>query len=313
MPLFFMLLVTTTSFAGVLVFANANENEDSEPTADGENDASISESDAGIDEVDAERRALEAELEGEWGSEGEVELELELEGELESVTEEEAAKAELEGTIVTSSRVDKGGKATATDVVDEDALKERNARTLADALAQEAGIQLGSNRGLGDTLTIDGMDGKYVLVLVDGQPVNGKVDDRTDLSRLGLSAAQVQKVEVVRGPMSALYGSEAMGGVINIITKKPRPGTHGAVELFGSSGEKSWLDAGGSGRVSMSFGPAQFAFDFSYLRKNAVDQATPETDADPWLGTFATQTPDGASDLPHRQQGSLRAVAKLLL
>ncbi len=118
--------------------------------------------------------------------------EIVLQGEFEDVSEERDVQAsEKDPTVVTSSRADSQGKAARGNTLDEDALKERNARTLADALSQEAGIQLNNNMGLGNSLTVDGLDGKYVLVLVDGKPLTGKVNNRTDLSRLGISASQV--------------------------------------------------------------------------------------------------------------------------
>lgn len=259
------------------------------------------------DDLDLEGTVEDVELEGDY----------ELEGVEENVAADDAS-ARTGVTEITSSRTDKQGKATQVDVIDETALKERNARTVADALSQEAGIQLNTNRGNGQTLTIDGMDGKYVLILVDGQPVNGKVDNRTDLSRLGLSASQIKKVEVVRGPMSALYGSDAMGGVVHIITKKPRPGTHASVELFGSTAETGWFDAGGNLRLSTSVGPAQFSLDLGGLRKNAVDFGTPPDETDPWWGALdvvhpESARPDGAADLPHRMQGNVKAAAKLFV
>ena len=65
---------------------------------------------------------------------------------------------------------------------------------------------------------VQGMDGRRVLVLVNGKPLVGRLSGVQDLSRIPLSA--VDRVEVVRGPQAALYGSEALGGVVNILTRR---------------------------------------------------------------------------------------------
>jgi outer membrane cobalamin receptor len=71
------------------------------------------------------------------------------------------------------------------------------------------------------------------LVLIDDIPMNVQYDSQVDWSQLGTS--DVERIEVVRGAGSALYGNHAMGGVINIISKVPAPGLHGRGEVdFGS-------------------------------------------------------------------------------
>ena len=69
----------------------------------------------------------------------------------------------------------------------------------------------------GAGVQIRGLDAQHTLILVDGQRMNGRVDGVFDLSRI--PAERIERVEVVKGPASALYGSDALGGVINIITK----------------------------------------------------------------------------------------------
>jgi outer membrane cobalamin receptor len=118
------------------------------------------------------------------------------------------------------------GKRPGSDVVTAESinaedLRRRGARTLGDVLRQTAGIQVNGSRGIGEEVTLDGLDGRHVLVLIDGRPVVGKVNNRVDVSRIAVSPESVKKIEIIRGPMSAVYGSEAIGGVINIITKKP--------------------------------------------------------------------------------------------
>jgi|DewCreStandDraft_2_1066082.scaffolds.fasta_scaffold01110_7 outer membrane receptor for ferrienterochelin and colicins len=72
-----------------------------------------------------------------------------------------------------------------------------------------------------------GLSPDYTLILVDGQPLTGRVGGVLDLQRL--SVGNVERVEVVRGPLSSLYGGDALAGVINIITRRPDEGWHGRV------------------------------------------------------------------------------------
>ena len=74
----------------------------------------------------------------------------------------------------------------------------------------------------GSNLLIRGIGGARVLVLVDGRPVPGALIENRDLSRISLAGAE--RVEVVKGPLSSLYGSDALGGVVNVITAPPAGG-----------------------------------------------------------------------------------------
>lgn len=73
--------------------------------------------------------------------------------------------------------------------------------------------------GGGEGVQIQGIASDYVLVLIDGVPVVGRSSGNLDLSRFAIG--NIQQIEVVKGPSSALFGSEALGGVINIITERP--------------------------------------------------------------------------------------------
>ncbi len=73
--------------------------------------------------------------------------------------------------------------------------------------------------GGGEGVQIQGIASDYVLVLIDGVPVVGRSSGNLDLSRFAIG--NIKQIEVVKGPSSSLFGSEALGGVINIITEKP--------------------------------------------------------------------------------------------
>ena len=75
-----------------------------------------------------------------------------------------------------------------------------------------------SQLGTRTTITLQGMDAKYVLFLIDGERIAGEVNGDIDYSKLNLE--DVDHIEIIKGASSSLYGSNAIGGVINIITKK---------------------------------------------------------------------------------------------
>ncbi|GLQ71245.1 TonB-dependent receptor plug domain-containing protein [Vibrio penaeicida] len=121
-----------------------------------------------------------------------------------------------------------------TEVITEVDLERNHARSLEEALRFVPGVQLVDRHGKGGKeVILQGVDGQRVLVLVDGLPTSPTSGTATDVSKIAV--AGVKQIEIVKGAVSALYGSNAMGGVINIITKRP----------FNKSNEfKLTLDAG---------------------------------------------------------------------
>lgn len=95
-----------------------------------------------------------------------------------------------------------------------------DATTIIDILETEVpGIEMGRH-GYGQTMSVQGLEPQYTLILIDGERMAGETGGNVDYSRI--NASNIERIEIVRGASSALYGSNAMGGVINIITKKPR-------------------------------------------------------------------------------------------
>lgn len=81
--------------------------------------------------------------------------------------------------------------------------------------------------GVRTGVQMNGLGPDYTMILIDGQPMVGRVAGVLDLSRV--SVGNIERVEIVKGPMSSMYGSEALAGVINIITKRPDDGFAGRV------------------------------------------------------------------------------------
>ncbi len=213
---------------------------------------------------------------------------------------------------VTGSRLDtdRKKKIIRADVIDADSIRELGARTLADVLEEQGGLQVNSSFGLGSEVNIDGLDGRHVLILIDGRPVNGKVNNRVDVSRLPVSAASIERIEIVRGPMSALYGSEALAGVVNIITKKPGAdgnddddddddlfkGVSAEVDVGGQilPGGAPWRAVGAHAQGGL--GPGALRLDINLQDMPGYDRGGRQSGA---------VTPDGKADVPDRRQSSV--------
>lgn len=94
-------------------------------------------------------------------------------------------------------------------------IQETGGMRLSEVLREQTGLQVIGDHGSG--IQMQGPSSDYVLILLDGEPLIGRTAGNFDLDRISVS--NIERIEVLRGPSSAIYGSEAMAGVINIITK----------------------------------------------------------------------------------------------
>ena len=103
-------------------------------------------------------------------------------------------------------------------IVSNNEIKNLGAIRLNEILNEQTGIFSVSDESGFEGIQIQGISSEYVMVLIDGFPVIGRKSGNLDLKRFTLN--NVERIEILKGPSSSLYGSEAIGGVINIITKK---------------------------------------------------------------------------------------------
>jgi outer membrane receptor for ferrienterochelin and colicins len=103
-------------------------------------------------------------------------------------------------------------------VIDLNAINEKGATNLKELLGTELNIRTGQDGVLGSTMSLQGLSGEHIKILIDGVPVIGRMDGNIDISQLNMY--NVDHVEIVEGPMSVIYGSNALAGAINIITKE---------------------------------------------------------------------------------------------
>jgi outer membrane receptor for ferrienterochelin and colicins len=98
-------------------------------------------------------------------------------------------------------------------------IRGRGATNLSELLSTELSFRISQDAALGSSLRLNGLSGEHIKILVDGVPMVGRQAGILDLSQINLF--KVDHIEVVEGPMSVIYGSNALGGVINIISQRP--------------------------------------------------------------------------------------------
>lgn len=108
-----------------------------------------------------------------------------------------------------------------------------NSLRLSDILNEQTGLITIPDFGGGEGIQLQGLDSQYTLILVDGVPLIGRSAGTLDISRV--TVGNIKQIEIVKGASSSLYGSEALGGVINIITENPMQGFNGEINSRGGS------------------------------------------------------------------------------
>lgn len=103
-------------------------------------------------------------------------------------------------------------------VIPKSAIEAQGAVTLDEVLKKQLNITVSEDNVLGANAGMQGMGGNKLKILIDGMPINGRENGNINLNQINLN--NTEKIEIIQGPMSVIYGSDAIAGVINIITKK---------------------------------------------------------------------------------------------
>lgn len=161
------------------------------------------------------------------------------------------AATDLDQVVVTASRTAQTQDATlaSVTVIDRDDIERLQPANLPDLLRGTPGLSMANNGGPGKStsLFLRGTESDHVLVLVDGIKIGSATSGGASLQDIPVE--QIERIEIVRGPFSSLYGSEALGGVIQIFTRRPQ----GAFAPHASASIGSWqtrrgtLGVGGKG------------------------------------------------------------------
>lgn len=135
---------------------------------------------------------------------------------------------DAESIVVTGTRTPQRVDSALSDltVIGRARIEAAAGRTLADLLAGESGVQFWSNGGLGKTASVSmrGLESRHTLLLVDGVRYGSATVGSPSWDNIPLEA--IERIEIVRGPLSGLYGSDAVGGVIQVFTRNGQAGFH---------------------------------------------------------------------------------------
>ncbi len=179
-----------------------------------------------------------------------------------------ASDSELQTIIVTASRIAETADDTlaSVSVITREDIERQQAQSVQSVLQGMAGINITNNGGLGKATSVflRGTESDHVLVLIDGIKVGSATLGTTALQHIPIE--QVERIEIVRGPLSSLYGSEAIGGVIQIFTRKGggetkpffsigagRYGTYNASVGVSGGSERGWFSLSASGIDNKGF------------------------------------------------------------
>jgi vitamin B12 transporter len=181
----------------------------------------------------------------------------------------------LDDIVVTASRVPTSMSELASDVgvIRAEAVRAAGARSLTEFLQGQPGIEITAQGGLGSQsgLFIRGANSNHTLVLLDGLRVNSASAGLTALEHIPLG--QIERIEILRGPASSLYGADAIGGVVQIFTRS------------GSSRTGPWLEAGAgsfgayslTGGYARGVGDTRFALFLGRTASDGFDATRPGT------------------------------------
>ncbi|MCU1418827.1 MAG: hypothetical protein JWP32_3001 [Schumannella sp.] len=103
-------------------------------------------------------------------------------------------------------------------VINAKTIERQGAVNLKDLLSKELNVRIGNDNILGSSLSLQGISGQNVKILLDGVPMTGRENGNIDLGQINLN--NIERIEIIEGPLSVIYGTDALGGVINLISKK---------------------------------------------------------------------------------------------
>lgn len=198
------------------------------------------------------------------------------------------ADAKRTDIVVTASGVPQAPETVgqAITVIDRATIEQRQTPVLSDLLATTPGVTVSRNGGVGGftAVRIRGAEGEQTLTLIDGVRVNDPSSPGGGFDFANLLSASVERVEVLRGPNSVPWGSQAIGGVVNVITQRPTEQLTARANV--EYGDYDTVFA--SGGVSGGKGPVSASLTGGYLRTDGVSAYAPGREADGYRQYGAT-------------------------
>jgi vitamin B12 transporter len=165
---------------------------------------------------------------------------------LPSVRADDAYLSKLETVTVTATRTERSAEESlaSVTVIDRDEIERRQAQSVQEVLRGVPGLSITNSGGLGKNTSVHlrGTESDHVLVLIDGVRAGSATSGTTAFQDIAID--QIERIEIVRGPRSSLYGSEAIGGVIQIFTRKGGEGFKPYLS-FGAGSHSMYKATGG--------------------------------------------------------------------
>ncbi len=195
-----------------------------------------------------------------------------------------AAEAALAPVVVTASRIEQALSEAlpATSVITREDIERSQANNLIDLLRRAPGVELAQLGGLGhqSSLLLRGTESRHTLVLVDGVPINNLNFSTASIEQIPVD--QIDRIEIVRGNVSALYGAQAVGGVIQVFTRRGDGPT--ALNASVSAGSRATREAragidGAQGGLRYSAQIARITTDgFNAIKPEERPETNPDLD-----------------------------------
>ena len=213
------------------------------------------------------------------------------------------AEVEVGQVVVTATRTELEISDTpqSISVITKEEIRNTPDRTIPEIIQRAAGVLITNNGPLGSitTANIRGSEAGQVLVMIDGRRINDAQNGLFDLSNLPLSKDEIERIEVLRGSASALYGADAMGGVINIITRSPNKDPYTRVaSSFGRFGTEEYS-------LTHRWKPGAFGYGL-FATRGRSEGFRPNSDYDTW--TFG-----GELNYDFPWKGELKVSARNIL
>ena len=176
--------------------------------------------------------------------------------------------------VVTATRIETPAKeiASAVTVITREDLERTRKITLLEALQEVLGVATVQNGPVGGAASVflRGANSEHTLILMDGVELNDPISPARSFDLAHLMLENVERIEILRGPQSTLYGSDALGGVVNIITRKAQGKSRFHLSSLGGSYSSFHSNAGISGNTRQ----IGYSFGVSYFRSEGISAAS---------------------------------------
>lgn len=159
-------------------------------------------------------------------------------------------------------------------VISQKEIEQKASRNLSDLFSDALNIRINQDGSLGSSMSIRGLSGEHIKFLVDGVPVIGRMNGNIDLGQINLH--NVEHIEIIEGPMSVVYGSNALGGVINIITRENK-------SIPFQFGAETYMETAGTYNFNLSASARKNRNAFSLSGARNFFEGTGENGADRYL------------------------------